>query len=155
MSYQAPTPQTYCTRGPIAILGLHHPQSSTGAFVANLKHNVTPLYVQKLFTYSPPSASSVLKCCIGKGKGKAPTPTPSHAPLHFMTLDSPSSSVMEGVNAGPSNFSGNFSGMGENIPSSSQDSDDEIFWSIALIVMLISLWTPFVTLGYCLLNLRY
>ncbi|KIJ37769.1 hypothetical protein M422DRAFT_259609 [Sphaerobolus stellatus SS14] len=116
--YQVPTPRTYRTRGLITVLDLHHPGP---ALVPSLLTQST----MKLFKDSPPSASSILKRCLGKGKGKAPARTPSRAPSCFMTLDSPSSSVMEGVIAGPSNFSGNFSCNGENIPSSSQDSDDE------------------------------
>ncbi|KIJ26164.1 hypothetical protein M422DRAFT_272796 [Sphaerobolus stellatus SS14] len=96
-------------------LGLHRTrtQSSAGHHTAN---RVNMVYTHILTVHDPYfesylaiphsfghlleesslSVSSVVNCCLGKA--------PTCAPSRFMMLDSPSSSVMEGVIVGPRHF---------------------------------------------------
>ncbi|KIJ46712.1 hypothetical protein M422DRAFT_249877 [Sphaerobolus stellatus SS14] len=79
--------------------------------IADPKRYVTPPPPQGLSNSSPPSTTTLLTRCLGK--------KPARSPSRFMTLDSPSSSVMEGAVAGPSCFNGSFEGPSSARPSSS------------------------------------
>ncbi|KIJ46521.1 hypothetical protein M422DRAFT_250112 [Sphaerobolus stellatus SS14] len=65
---------------------------------------------------SSPSASSVVNRCVGKA--------PTRAPSRFMTLDSPSSSVMEGAIAGPRRFTGSIEGSTSSSLNAKAETED-------------------------------
>ncbi|KIJ37806.1 hypothetical protein M422DRAFT_259669 [Sphaerobolus stellatus SS14] len=105
----------------VVALGLHRTRthtctpSSASRHTANRGRYVTPPNLNPLEESIPPSASSVVNRYLGKA--------PTRAPSRFMTLDSPSLSVMEGAIAGPSCFTGSIESL--NSSSSKVKAEDE------------------------------